>query len=290
MEHTSEEKQSPFAVRPNERAIINHPKHKPKQGILTYNIENGIFNEEHFMYLKRVNEYRFITSKQLYEVLLYEGYSVKSQQKVADKLEYMFNSGVLRRVNFESDVGEGKFKAYAVGSFGTPLLKARSVRLTSSPADLALLPNKIKRVLATNQVFISVREGLDALCFYPLFKSDEVSHAIVKPSLSLKCNDKSYIVDVVRTFDGWEADFKWKFERYRKVYKSIDFKKHDLTSSPTLVLVGENSDHVKGLEVIVNDVMSSKMSFLKELFGGDKHIDIKYYKDSDFRYVSDCFK
>ena len=74
--------------------------------------------------------------------------------------------------------------------------------------------------------------------------NENIRNCIVRPQAILKCNDKSYLVEVVRKVDGWEEEFLNKLNRYENVienYKNLNIK---FTEKPNLIVQGESYDHM----------------------------------------------
>ena len=63
-------------------------------------INLGHITDIHFQILEIVNEFEFITSRQIYQLLQIKGIEIKSQDKLNKKLEQLIKTKILTRYYF----------------------------------------------------------------------------------------------------------------------------------------------------------------------------------------------
>ena len=80
---------SPFAMRENEIKVFDGKDGYASIDQVVFKIDMGYINELHFQILEIINDFEFITSRQIYQMLTYKGIEVKSQDKLNKKLEDM---------------------------------------------------------------------------------------------------------------------------------------------------------------------------------------------------------
>ena len=105
---------SPFAARANEIKVFDG-----KDGYVSINqiitkINIGHITEVHFKIIETVNEFEFITSRQLYQILQERKIDVKSQDKLNNKLEQLIKCKILTRYYFKSEMGDCTYRIYCL--------------------------------------------------------------------------------------------------------------------------------------------------------------------------------
>ena len=88
---------SPFAIREGEIKTFDGKDGYVSMNQIVHKINIGHINEIHFAILDLVNEFEFITSRQLYQMLEIKGFDPKSQDKLNNKLEQLVKSKILTR-------------------------------------------------------------------------------------------------------------------------------------------------------------------------------------------------
>ena len=105
---------SPFAIREGEIKTFDG-----KDGYVSINqiinkINLGHINEIHFKILDLINEFEFMTSRQIYQMLIHKGIEIKSQDKLNNKLDQLVKTKILTRYYFSSEEGKGIYRVYCL--------------------------------------------------------------------------------------------------------------------------------------------------------------------------------
>ena len=91
---------SPFAIREGEIKTFDGKDGYVSMNQIIHKINLGHINDLHFKILEIVNEFEFITSRQLFQILVWKGLDPKSQDKLNKKLEQLVKSKILTRYYF----------------------------------------------------------------------------------------------------------------------------------------------------------------------------------------------
>ena len=105
---------SPFAIREGEIKTFDGRDGYVSMNQIIHKIDIGHITDIHFAILNLVNEFEFITSRQIYQMLLIKGIDPKSQDKLNNKLESLVKSKILTRYYFTSDEGKGIYRIYCL--------------------------------------------------------------------------------------------------------------------------------------------------------------------------------
>ena len=126
---------SPFAMREGEIKTFDG-----KDGYVSINqiinkINIGHITDIHFQILELVNEFEFITSRQIFQILESRGVEIKSQDKLNNKLEQLIKTKILTRYYFTAEDGKGIYRIYSLEKMGKYLLNSRGVECKWQPTD-----------------------------------------------------------------------------------------------------------------------------------------------------------
>ena len=105
---------SPFAMREGEIKTFDGKDGYVSMNQIIHKINMGHITDIHFTILEIVNEFEFITSRQIYQILEMKGIDPKSQDKLNNKLESLVKSKILTRYYFTSDDGKGVYRIYCL--------------------------------------------------------------------------------------------------------------------------------------------------------------------------------
>ena len=260
-----EAKKSPFALREGEIKTFDGKDGYVSMNQIVQKINLGHINDLHFHIVELVNEFEFITSRQLCQMLDHKGIDYKSQDKLNNKLEQLVKSKILTRYYFSSEDGKG---IYCLEKMGKYLLTSKEIECKWQQSDNTKPVAMIKKRLAGNQVIIAYLNKVKAF--------DEYT---VKPSLTAKTlgktfrasgggvrlskNSKSitFIFEVIRREEDWQKKLVDKMKMYKDFYENFIPLDSGFQSLPQLIIVCEDEMHTKETfkEIVTNNVEISKI-------------------------------
>lgn len=301
---------SPFRIFADEVVVPERREHSPNQYRLNNAIQRGVIADKHINLLGIVNEYRFVTSKQVCDVIsTFNLYSLINYiptkddtpellRKIVDRiLDTLFRWGLLRRFHFSRGVEyKRSYNVYALDTLGVRLLGAKDVKITSRASDISAPVYTVKKALMRNQIYLAIHEQVESYKFKPRFKIPKILEGIISPSMSATFKDFSCMFEVVRrntkkvgdyTSVDWKEDLKAKLRRYRLVYESFNFKYVKMHSSPVICFIVEDDIHANEVRILVDEVMSTPLIKKSGLFGYFGKIFIKPKNTMSFKYYKD---
>lgn len=86
---------SPFAIREGEIKTFDGKDGYVSINQIIHKINLGHISDVHFKILDLVNEFEFLTSRQIYQMLIYKGVDIKSQDKLNTKLDQLDRKSVV---------------------------------------------------------------------------------------------------------------------------------------------------------------------------------------------------
>lgn len=254
---------SPFAVREGEIKTFDGKDNYVSMNQIIHKINMGHLNDLHFKILEIVNEFEFITSRQLCQILDVKGIDYKNQDKLNVKLDQLVKSKILTRYYFNSEEGKGIYRIYCLEKMGKYLLNSRGIECNWQPTDNTKPVYMIKKRLAGNQVIIAYMRKVktyDSYIVKPSIKA-KVLNKVFKPTggcIKLTKADKSidFIFEVVRREEGWEKRIIEKMKFYQDFYNNFQPMDSNFRNIPQLILVCEDDRHTAELfkQIVVNKV------------------------------------
>lgn len=246
---------SPFAVRENEVKIFDGKEGYSSINQVVFKMDMGYIGENHIKALEIVNEFGFVTSRQVTQVLefrekLEDVEQNKRQDRVAKWLEDLTKSKVLARYGFQTEAGKSSYRVYSLEKIATYILKQRNIVTNWQPTDNTKPAYALKRKLSGNQILIAYMTKVGA------FKEAESNILLFSKKYNVKfkptgglirlVEDKkeiNYVFEVVRRNDDWQTMLAEKLQLYSDFYEN--FKKNDAGFSelPQIVFVGEDVNH-----------------------------------------------
>ena len=136
---------SPFAVREGEIKTFDGKDGYVSMNQIIHKINLGHINDLHFKIIELVNEFEFITSRQLYQMLQWKNIEIASQDKLNNKLEQLIKSKILTRYYFKAEDGKGIYRIYCLEKMGKYLLNSRGIECKWQPTDNTKPVAMIKR-------------------------------------------------------------------------------------------------------------------------------------------------
>ena len=266
---------SPFAMREGEIKTFDG-----KDGYVSINqiinkINIGHITDIHFKILELVNEFEFITSRQIYQILEARGIDVKSQDKLNNKLEQLIKMKILTRYYFTAEDGKGIYRIYSLEKMGKYLLNSRGVECKWQPTDNTKPVSMIKKRLAGNQVIISYLRKVKTFESYkvkPALNGKQTGktfklHAGVKLSKAGKSAD--LLFEAVRREEDWEKKLIDRMKLLKDFYENFVQFDSGYETKPVLVLLCEDDKHtVEAFKVIVQnklEIANTKIYFTTDL-------------------------
>ena len=254
---------SPFAIREGEIKTFDGKDGYVSMNQIVHKINIGHITDIHFAILELVNQFEFITSRQLYQMLEIKGIDVKSQDKLNNKLEALVKSKILTRYYFTSEEGKGIYRIYCLEKMGKYLLNSKEIECKWQPSDNTKPVPMIKKRLAGNQTLIAYLRKVKAFDDF-----------IVKPSLTAKTagkvfkatggcvkltkNGKSiqFLFEVIRRETDWKKKLVDKMRLYQDFYANFVPGDSGFSAMPQLIFVCEDEKHMAETfrEIVTNQV------------------------------------
>ena len=262
---------SPFAMREGEIKTFDGKDGYVSMNQIIHKINMGHITDIHFTILEIVNEFEFITSRQIYQILEMKGIDPKSQDKLNNKLESLVKSKILTRYYFTSDDGKGVYRIYCLEKMGKYLLNSKEIECKWQQSDNTKPVGMIKKRLAGNQIIIAYKKKVKAFDSY-----------VVKPALTAKQTGKvfkatgggvkltksgksiDFIFEVVRREIDWEKKFIDKMKFYKDFYDNYCIGDSGYKNMPQLILVCEDDKHMAETfkQIVRNSLELSNITLL----------------------------
>ena len=235
---------------------------------IIHKINIGHIGDLHFSILELVNEFEFITSRQIFQLLEWKGIDVVSQDKLNNKLEQLVKSKILTRYYFSSEEGKGIYRIYCLEKMGKYLLNSRGVDCKWQPTDNTKPVPMIKKRLAGNQTIIAYLRKVKAFDSYvpkpaitakmagKVFKATGGSVKLTKASKAIQ-----FIFEVVRREEDWEKKLVDKMKLYQDFYTNFQTGDSGYMSMPQLIFICEDEKHMAETfkTIVVNKVEISQI-------------------------------
>ncbi len=272
-----EAKESPFAMRKGEIKVFDGKDGYVSMNQIINKINIGHIVDLHFEILNLVNEFEFITSRQLCQLLDYKGIEYKSQDKLNNKLEQLVKSKILTRYYFSSEDGKGIFKIYCLEKMGKYLLTSREQECKWQQTDNTKPIAMIKKRLAGNQTIIAYMRKVKA------FESYKAKPALIAKSLgktfkpsggSVKLTKASksieFLFEIIRREENWQKKLADKIEMYKDFYRNFVPGDSGYSMMPQLIFVCEDE---KNMVEVFKEIVTNKLEIP----------EIKLYFTTDLR-------
>jgi len=262
---------SPFAMRQNEVKVFDGKEGYASVNQAVFMIDMGYINELHFQMLEIINEFEFITSRQLYQVMQIRGIEIKDQNKVNDRLENLIKSKVITRYFFQSDEGKGIYRIYCLDKIGKYLLNSRSIQCEWVPTDNTKPVFMLKRRLAGNQVLLAYQTKAKYFRNYVIdpvltAKRQNIRFKVSGGVVTMDKDERVYdfVFEVVRRNPGWVEKFIEKMRLYAEFYEYFNTKDAGFDVPPQMVIVGEDDTHLVEIfkEIVKNRITLKDSSII----------------------------
>ena len=289
---------SPFAIREGEIKTFDGKDGYVSMNQIVHKIDIGHINEIHFAILDLVNEFEFITSRQLYQMLEIKGIDPKSQDKLNNKLDQLVKSKILTRYYFTSDEGKGIYRIYCLEKMGKYLLNSKEIDCKWQPSDNTKPVPMIKKRLAGNQTLIAYLRKVKAFDSYVVKPAitAKVAGKVFKAtggSVKLTKNNKSiqFVFEVIRREPDWQKKAVERMRLYKDFYENFIQFDSGYERAPQFILVAEDDKHmVEIFKIIVTkglEIPNMKIYFTQDLSQNATTLDkslVEFVTDENGKY------
>lgn len=288
---------SPFAVREGEIKTFDGKDGYVSMNQIIHKINIGHINDLHFKILELVNEFEFITSRQLYQMLQWKGIEIASQDKLNNKLDQLIKSKILTRYYFKGEDGKGIYRIYCLEKMGKYLLNSRGIECKWQPTDNTKPVPMIKKRLAGNQTIIAYLRKVKAFDSYTVkptitAKQTGKTFKATGGSVKLTKNNKSieFLFEVVRREEDWVKKLVDKMRLYNDFYTNYLPGDSGFSSMPQLIIICEDEKHMAETfkTIVVNKVEIERINlyFSTDLRQNEETLDktLVEFKLADGKY------
>ena len=216
---------------------------------IIHKINVGHITDIHFKVLEIVNEFEFITSRQIFQLLEYRGIDAKSQDKLNNKLEQLVKSKILTRYYFTSEEGKCIYRVYCLEKMGKYLLTSRGTDCKWQPTDNTKPVSLIKKRLAGNQIILAYLRKVKSFDEYTVKpaitakKAGKTFRATAGIKLTKSNKSIALIFEVIRREEDWQKSLIEKMKLYKDFYESFVPFDSGYEMKPQLILVCEDDKH-----------------------------------------------
>ncbi|MBR6033507.1 MAG: hypothetical protein IKP28_02020 [Clostridia bacterium] len=271
---------SPFAIRKDEIKKFDGKDGYVSMNQIVHKINIGHITDVHFAIIEAVNEFEFITSRQLFQVLTQKGVEIASQDKLNDRIEQLIKTKILTRYYFSSENGDCTYRVYCLEKMGKYLLTSRDIECKWQPTDNVKPVSMIKKRLAGNQTILAYLRKVKAYDSYsvkPTLNAKQMGKTFrANGGIKLTKNGKSIelIFEVVRREEEWEERFAERMRMYQDFYENFVSGDSDYEKIPQLIFICEDEKHM--VETF-REIVKNKLELSK----------IKMYFSTDLRQNND---
>ena len=260
---------SPFALREGEIKTFDGKDGYVSMNQIIHKINIGHINELHFQILELVNEFEFMTSRQLFQMLQWKNIEIASQDKLNNKLEQLIKSKILTRYYFTGEDGKGIYRIYCLEKMGKYLLNSRGIECKWQPTDNTKPVAMIKKRLASNQLLISYKEKVQAFDSFQIkvpmnakILGKQFKATGGKVTLSKNGKSIDFIFEVIRREDDWQKKLADKMKLYKDFYENFVAMDSGFKTIPQLILLCEDEKHMAETfrEIVVNGLGIDKLN------------------------------
>lgn len=275
---------SPFAIREGEIKVFDGKDGYVSMNQIVHKINIGHLNDLHFKILNLVNEFEFITSRQLLQLLQWKGEEISSQDKLNNKLEQLVKSKILTRYYFNSDEGKGIYRIYCLEKMGKYLLNSRGEECKWQPTDNTKPVGMIKKRLAGNQTIIAYLRKVKAFESYvpkPTLNAKQLGKTFKATGgqIHLSKNRKSidFLFEVIRREEDWKKKLIDKMKLYFDFYENFQSMDSGFPNIPQLIIICEDDKHIAETfkEIIKNklELPKIKLYYTTDLRQNEETLD-----------------
>lgn len=288
---------SPFAIREGELKVFDGKDGYVSMNQIIHRINIGHISDIHFAIIELVNEFEFMTSRQLLQMLEWKGIEVGSQDKLNNKLEQLVKTKILTRYYFNSEDGKGIYRIYCLEKMGKYLLNSRGIECKWQPTDNTKPVAMIKKRLAGNQTLIAYLRKVKAFDSYvpkPSFTAKQAGKIFKASGGSVKLtkNNKSleFVFEVIRREDDWEKKLVDKMKLYKDFYENFQAGDSGYMNLPQLIIICEDDKHMaetfKAIVMNKMEIANIRLYFTTDLRQNEETLEktlVQFVIDSETR-------
>lgn len=272
---------SPFAMREGEIKTFDGKDGYVSMNQIINKINMGYINDIHFAILELVNEFEFMTSRQIYQILTYRGIDLKSQDKLNNKLEQLVKVKILTRYYFTAEDGKCIYRIYCLEKMGKYLLNSKEIDCKWQPTDNTKPVGMIKKRLAGNQVIIAYMRKVGAFKGYtvkPALNAKKLGKIFKVTAGGIKLEKKDvtmdFLFEAVRREEDWENKLIERLRLYQDFYENFVPFDGGFEKPPQLIFVCEDEKH---MAEVFKVIVTNQIEIPK----------VKLYYTTDLRQNSD---
>ena len=242
-------KVSPFSMRKNEIKVFDGKDGYVSMNQIMAKINSGVINDIHFKIIELINEFDFLTSRQLFQLLQIKGIEIKDQNAVNRKLDQLMKNKIITRYYFKNESGMSEY-----------ILTSREVPSTWQPSDVAKPIEIIKKKLSINQLLIAYMTKVKGFKDYKN-KPELLAKIIGKKfkaglriTVEFEGKNIDFIYESIRREDNWHKKLEERLVYYRDFYNNFASGDSGFAVKPQLVLLCEDSKHMAETfkEIVMN--------------------------------------
>ena len=256
---------SPFAIREGEIKVFDGKDGYVSMNQIVHKIDIGHITDIHFKILDLVNQFEFITSRQLYQILELRKVDLVSQDKLNNKLEQLVKCKILTRYYFTSDEGKGIFRVYCMDKMGKYLLESKETETKWKQSDNTKPVEMIKKRLAGNQTIIAYLvkvKAFDGYMVKPVINAKMLGKTFKASGGSIKLSKNNrtieFVFEVIRREEEWVERAIDRMRLYKDFYENYVPGDSQFKTMPQLVIVCEDELHMKEIFKII---VTNKLEF-----------------------------
>ena len=253
-------KVSPFSMRQNEIKVFDGKDGYVSMNQIMAKINSGVINDVHFQIIELINEFDFLTSRQLFQLLQIKGIEIKDQNAVNRKLDQLMKNKIITRYYFKNESGMSDYRVYCLEKMGKYILTSREIPSTWQPSDVAKPIEIIKKKLSINQLLIAYMTKVKAFKTYK--NKPELSAKIIgkkfkaglRITVEFEGKNIDFIYESIRREDNWHKKLEERLVYYRDFYNNFASGDSGFAVKPQLVLLCEDSKHMAETfkEIVMN--------------------------------------
>ncbi len=240
---------SPFAVRNGEIKVFDGKDGYVSMNQILQKINKNQITDIHFEILNLLNQFEFLTSRQMMMLLELKNIEIADQDKLNKRLEQLVKCKIVTRYYFKAENESGIFRVYAMEKMGKYLLTSREIDCKWQPSDNAKPVYMIKQKLAGNQLIIAYLRKVKSIKSFELKPKitsktyQKTFKPIARIDFNYNNNVISFVYEVIRRNEGWEKDLVDRMKLWKDFYDNFVQMDSNFVNLPQLVFVCEDERH-----------------------------------------------